>query len=268
MNVAELDEADFCVPEDGHPDEIALPAAEPAKPAQVQPNNSARGPQTPNQQPSRPQNGTAGNVPAQQNRPQTNARPAHQPPQGPQAPAPLIMDTPETVGFFSAKAVNKLPEAAISGEGNAKPVVPQGAQAFNPRLESPSIRKTPGIDHSSSKPVGKHGQHVAPTSSQSQDSKPNGSSFTPVRPSVGAPSSRGGNIANPGLEHARRIGAPGGGGSPLGNRGSFRQPTMKRPPPGDGQSPRPALADIPANENGNPNAVNGDGLDAKRQKMA
>lgn len=247
-----------------------LDAVEPAKQAQVQPNNShgvsTRRPQTPSQPASRPQNGNASNVPAQQNRSQAQARPTNQPPPGPPAPAPAVGATPETVGFFSAKAVSQLPESTVQGDGNAKPAGPLGGQAFNPRLESPSIRKTPGIDHSASKPVGRNGQHVAPTNSQAQDEKPNGSSFTPVRPSMGAPPARGGNMANPNLEHARRIGAPGGPGSPLGNRGSFRQPTMKRPSPGDGNSPRPALADLPSN--GNPNAAASDGMDAKRQKMA
>lgn len=194
---------------------------------------------------------------------------------------------PETVGFFSAKAVSQLPESSFAGDGNAQPVAPRGQLVFNPKAESPSIRKTPGIDHSSSKPVARNGQHVAPiTSSQAQTAEISGaaqapptngftrssntSSFTPVRPSVGG--GRGG-MANPALEQTRRIGAPNGPGSPLGNRGSFRQPTMKRPPPGDGNggrsnSPRPALADVPTNVNANPNMSAADGIEAKRQKMA
>lgn len=148
----------------------------------------------------------------------------------------------------------------------AKPIGPQGAQAFNPRLESPSIRKTPGIDHNSSKPVGRNGQHVAPTNSQAaQADKPNGSSFTPVRPSMGAPPARSGNVVNPNLEQTRRIGAPSGPASPLGNRSTFRQPTMKRPSPGDGNPPRPALADLPSNAKNDSNAT---GTDVKRQRMA
>lgn len=249
-----------------------LDATESTKPAQVQPNHAnaanTRRPQTPNQAVPRPQNGSASNVPAQQNRPQAQGRPMNQPPPGPPAPAPQVGATPETVGFFSAKAVNQLPESTVQGDGNAKPVGPSGGQVFNPKLESPSIRKTPGIDHTSSKPVGRNGQHVAPTNSQAQAEKPNGSSFTPVRPSMGAPPARGGNMVNPNLEHARRIGAPSGPGSPLGNRGSFRQPTMKRPPPGDSNSPRPALADLPSNANGNPSGPAADGMDTKRQRMA
>lgn len=237
------------------------------KPAEVQSNSAAgsnaRRPQTPNQTVARPQNSNAGNVAAQP-RPSAQNQPPPGP-SGPSAPAPVIGDTPETVGFFSAKAVNQLPEAAIFGEGVTKPVGPQGAQAFNPKLESPSIRKTPGIDHHSSKPVGRNGQHVAPTNSQAQAEKPSGNSFTPVRPSMGAPPPRSSNMVNPNLEQARRIGAPGGPGSPLGNRGSFRQPTMKRPPPGDANSPRPALADLPSNANGSHNAA---ATDVKRQRMA
>ncbi|KAG9252122.1 uncharacterized protein F5Z01DRAFT_662024 [Emericellopsis atlantica] len=251
--LGELDEADFCVPEDGHPDEIVLPGPPEPAPRPMQPNTSNRQPQTPNQPaPARPQQ----QAQPQQNRPVPPAPPHQQPRQGAPTAAPAAV--PETVGFFSAKAVSQLPEASIQGEGESL-LAPRGQQAFNPKLESPSIRKTPGIDHSASKPLSRSGQHVPPSSSQAQTS--NAGSFTPVRP--GQP--RTANAVNPGLDHARRIGAPGGPGSPLGNRGSFRQPTMmKRPQPEGG---RPALADLPANANGNPqNGI--DDMDAKRQKTA
>jgi DNA repair and recombination protein RAD52 len=53
------------------------------------------------------------------------------------------------------------------------------------------------------------------------------------RPGVGRPL---GNVINPQLDHARRIGAP-GSSSPLGNRGQFRPLTVKRPAGGDGGAP-------------------------------
>lgn len=189
------------------------------------------------------------------------------PPPNQQAPAAASTasydNVDENIGFFSAKAVNQLPESSFQAQGSGHVMGPQGQQMFNPKLESPSIRKTPGIDHTSSKPVSKGGQHVPPSSSQAQTS--NTSSFTPVRPSPGP---RGGNVINPALDQARRIGAPGGLGSPLSNRGSFRQPTMKRPPPSEANNAagsRPALVDIPANAGGT-NVTVADGVDAKRQK--
>ncbi|KAF4467331.1 DNA repair and recombination RAD52 [Fusarium albosuccineum] len=286
--LGELDEADFCVPEDGHPDEIMLSTSilggvsnerpsnnHSAQRIQQQPNRSAstgamsRPPQTPNQGQQRPDppNGGPGGL---ANRPQAVLGGRTTPNQigNPRPPPNAPQNVPETVGFFSAKAVNQLSESTLQGSNNARLAIPQGQQAFNPKAESPSIRKTPGIDHNSSKPVAKNGQHVAPTSSQSQvraAPHSNTSSFTPVRPSI--PSSQGsrGNVVNPSLDQTRRIGAPGGAGSPLANRGSYRPPAMKRPPPADG---RPPLADLPSNGSGPNGPATANGLEAKRQKMA
>lgn len=213
---------------------------------------------------------------------QQNNRPQQQQQQNNRPPPPAAASASgggDSVGFFSARAVNQLPESSFSGQSNGQSLAaPGAAYVFNPKLESPSIRKTPGIDHSSSKPVSRSGQHVPPSTAASSSQAPatttgggggngNTSSFTPVRPSQArlGGSAGGGNVVNPALDQTRRIGAPGGMGSPLGNRGSFRQPTMmKRPSPaaGDGGGARQVLADLPANA-----AVSGDGLDAKRQKM-
>ncbi|KAL4725378.1 DNA repair protein rad52 [Fusarium chlamydosporum] len=286
--LGELDEADFCVPEDGHPDEIMLstsilgqsanekPATRPqAQQIQQQPNRANsigppnRAPQTPiqGQQRSNPSNGPN----ALANRPQGGPSGRTTPNQigNPRPPPNVPQNVPETVGFFSAKAVSQLPESTLEGSSNARIALPQGQQAFNPKAESPSIRKTPGIDHNSSKPVARNGQHVAPTSSQANAApapRSNSSSFTPVRPSM-PPSSQSarGNVVNPSLDQTRRIGAPSGPGSPLANRGSYRPPAMKRPPPADG---RTALADLPANGSGGATSTVANGLDAKRQKMA
>ncbi|KAI5462441.1 hypothetical protein BGZ63DRAFT_214337 [Mariannaea sp. PMI_226] len=294
--LGELDEADFCVPEDGHPDEVVLSTSAMgqgpsdkntlnASRPQAQPPHAptrsfsagapaTRPPQTPNQIQARPRPSNPGQQPPT-NRPQPVPRsttPNQASGPRPPPPGPPAGNIPENVGFFSAKAVNQLSESAIQGATNARIAMPQAQQAFNPKAESPSIRKTPGIDHTSSKPVSRSGQHVPPTSSQAS-AAPGGntSSFTPVRPSF-PPSSQSarGNLVNPSLDQARRIGAPGGQGSPLANRGSYRPPTMKRPPPGDAGAGRPPLADLPANGSGT--AATGvaaaSGLEAKRQKMA
>ncbi|KAL2257815.1 hypothetical protein VTK26DRAFT_9131 [Humicola hyalothermophila] len=139
-------------------------------------NNPPRQPQTPVQQPSEPDansyqgaqsRGLAGgaqppqqqfnqNLPgperARQNA-QTHATPP-QPPANNNAPA----GADSGVGFFSARAAKDIPVDAIQ---NGR-IVPQAGQLFNPRLESPSLRKTPGIDHTTSKPVSRSGKHVPP----------------------------------------------------------------------------------------------------------
>ncbi|KAK7220481.1 hypothetical protein V2G26_008484 [Clonostachys chloroleuca] len=253
--IGELDEADFCVPEDDPPEETTAPAPDP--PVKHQPNPPRpmppRPPQTPNQAQPRYITSAAGNGAADQaKRPNPvpqNRSFANEP--APAAPAGI----PETVGFFSAKAVSQITDSNNPGENNAQLGAPRGQQMFNPKAESPSIRKTPGIDHTSSRPLARNGQHVAPTSSQAQSG--NTSSFTPVRPSIPGSQGTRGNVIHPNLDQTRRIGAPSISASPLSNRNSFKQPTMKRP----------ALADVPANAI--PKVEPGtDGLDTKRQKMS
>lgn len=230
---------------------------------------NVRPPQTPNQAaPQRPAQAGVGPGQGQgrgQPGPQSRVPPQNPSNQGAGAAPP----GGETVGFFSAKAVNQLPESSYSGNTSSQLGVPRAQQLFNPKAESPSIRKTPGIDHNSSKPVSRSGQHVPPVmSSQSQTSTGN-SGFAPPRPAGanGPASGTRSNVVNPNLNHTRQIGAPGGLGSPLGNRGSFRQPTMKRPPPGDANGARAALADLPANATAKADISGADGSDVKRQKM-
>uniref|UniRef100_L2FUQ9 RAD52 homolog n=1 Tax=Colletotrichum fructicola (strain Nara gc5) TaxID=1213859 RepID=L2FUQ9_COLFN len=157
----------------------------------------------------------------------------------------------------------QIPDSALQGNNTDAPLMmPAGQQAFNPKAESPSIRKTPGIDHNSSKPLSRNGTHVPPTSTQQAETPAKGSGFTPVRPAGASPA------PNPQFSQARRIGAPGGAGSPLANRGSYRPPTMKRPLQQDGGAGRPALADVSNNGGVSTASGGGPGLDPKRQKMS
>lgn len=232
-------------------DKPAANESRPGQPAKPIPgNNMNRPPQpqphTPRQgQPPRPQN-------APQGRDSLN-----------QAMAPPPQAAPgEPVAFFSARST--MPDSNQSG-GNQN----QQKQLFNPKADSPSIRKTPGIDHTSSKPVARSGQHVPPANSQAPSTQSgNTGGFTPLRQSVSSSQARG-NATNPSIDQARRIGAPGGGlGSPLANRGQYKPPTMKRTLPSEGNGadgPRAPLVDIPTNAS---NGSSGDGLDAKRQKVA
>ncbi|KAK7754686.1 DNA repair protein rad52 [Diatrype stigma] len=298
--------ADFGVTEDGHPDEVLLPGSHgttsnetlssgnssdpsrtstnsiPPKPMQPparpmgRPGTNApapKPPHTPNHQAQRP------GMPAQgRPNPQMPPKPAVTKPQPPNPPAQQAgtggtTSTPppnggpaEPVAFFSARSV-KVPEAAATGAANV-PI--QGAQLFNPRADSPSIRKTPGIDHQSSRPVAKNLSHVAPLKKdvdqpRAPSPRPgnNGFSNGAAGMGVGRP-----GMGNPMLNQTRQIGAPGGGGSPLGNRGAYKPPTtVKRPAPGVAEGGnRPPLTEVSNNGTVNNTAVGG-GTDAKRQKI-
>lgn len=179
------------------------------------------------------------------------------------------------------------------------PSAPLSTQAFNPNAESPSIRKTPGIDHTKSKPVNRSGQHVAPTESKGggdsggktpgpasialpmgveragSGANVGGNGFNttggqPHQQQQGPIVAQRGGIINPQLSQTRRIGAP--VGSPMGNRGQYRPPTIKRPLPNEsnnGAGARPALAEVGVNGTVNVAAGGGNGVggDPKRQKM-
>ncbi|KAK0636321.1 hypothetical protein B0T17DRAFT_518786 [Bombardia bombarda] len=344
--LGELDEADFNITEDGHPDEVVLttsnkpssnekpqnqaatngpPMQPPFKPQPVPPsrplirsvsggNPPTRAPHTPNHQPPQPPrpNGTnafqgaqnhvsnGGPRPPQQqfnqNRPVPHQNGVNHNPQAHMTPPPAAAQNVggappggEAVGFFSARAVKELPEESlVNGH-----VGPKAGQVFNPRAESPSIRKTPGIDHTKSKPLARNGQHVPPPSSQADAATAGATSANAPAslqgvsggggpafgagmasiPRPGPPMGRGG-IVNPQFDQTRRIGAP-GAASPLANRNQYRPPTMKRPavdpvPAAGGRAP---LSEVSSNAPGTTGAGGGGGgtggLDAsKRQRMA
>ncbi|KAJ5542154.1 hypothetical protein N7535_004577 [Penicillium sp. DV-2018c] len=114
-----------------------------------------------------------------------------------------------SAGFFSARAVDLLRD-----NPNA---IPAGAPPFDPHAESPSIRKTAGVDHSKSVPIARpmlSGGNVS------------------AAPTVNANNSAR-DYVNPSTDLQRRVGAPGGGiGSPI-NRGpsasSYRPLTRPNP---------------------------------------
>jgi DNA repair and recombination protein RAD52 len=147
-------------------------------------------------------------------------------------------------GFFSARAATMLPELR---DADGPPLVlPGNLPAFNPHAESPSIRKTPGINHNQTLPLTKELKHV-PGSAQT-GAAASGSART--------------NIVNPQLDATRRIGAP-GSPSPMANRNMYKPPTMKRPYQGQGPARLP-LEDLPANETIH---VTDSGGDMKRVKL-
>ncbi|PYH45171.1 RAD52 DNA repair protein RADC [Aspergillus saccharolyticus JOP 1030-1] len=101
-----------------------------------------------------------------------------------------------SASFFSARAVDLLRDNPHGG-------IPAAAPVFDPHAESPSIRKTAGFDHSTSKPI----------------SKPMLSGGDNASPAAGSTAVR--DFINPSQDLHRKIGAPGGNnvGSPMMNRG-------------------------------------------------
>ncbi|KXG52522.1 Rad52/22 double-strand break repair protein [Penicillium griseofulvum] len=96
--------------------------------------------------------------------------------------------TPST-GFFSARAVDLLRENPNS--------IPPGAPQFDPHAESPSIRKTAGVDHTKSIPIARPMlSGASPTVSAVSPAPPNNSTR---------------DFVNPATDMQRRVGAPGGG---------------------------------------------------------
>lgn len=179
---------------------------------------------------------------------------------------PPAVNSTEPVAFFSARSV------AAAGSNKPNPndqSAVHNQQLFNPKAESPSIRKTPGIDHSSSKPVSRSGQHVLPAS-QTSDTPTlpgNNNGIIPARQNRAGAQNMRSSAGHPALDQARRIGAP-GISSPLSNRGHYKPPTMKRPLPNEtnhavvGQ--RVPLGDVPTN--GAVTAAGESSTDIKRQK--
>ncbi|KAL9605022.1 MAG: hypothetical protein Q9219_000210, partial [cf. Caloplaca sp. 3 TL-2023] len=105
-----------------------------------------------------------------------------------------------SIGFFTARVAETVQNSSS---------IPLEVPSFNPHLESPSIRKTAGVDHSKTKPVGRDivgKPHISTTTS---------------------PTGRA-NFVNPQADKTRRVGMPVGTASPLSNRGSYKPPQMKR----------------------------------------
>lgn len=121
------------------------------------------------------------------------------------------------VSFYSARAASALNGAP---EGLPAPV-----SHFNPHSESPSIRKTVGVDHSRSIPVKRAAMGVA-----EQPPAP----LPAFRDNMLAPPAPTRDFVNPSSDMHRRIGVPGGGmPSPIGkgamNGSAYRPPTRRGP---------------------------------------
>ncbi|EXJ64230.1 hypothetical protein A1O7_00566 [Cladophialophora yegresii CBS 114405] len=286
FELADFEEMDFSEGNMGHPDEVALPA-EPADPtrksANSAPERSFPPPRADLTTPSKPQltrppglrpeasrtaqisaptNVIPQPLPGQ--RAQAPSGPATRPPAAefrpPSENVPRLSSPPQTgqvLGFYSAKAADSL-----DGNNNVIGGGPAAAPRFNPHADSPSIRKTSGVNHSKSVPLKRD---------LSVDT-------TPIRR----------ELVTPQAEPLRRVGAPGANGQFPGIRApgtsAYRPPT-RRGPQESNATHGPNLSDFGGGDRGlqavkrtplgdvsnvqhHVTAVTTDGADAKRQRVA
>ncbi|KAF2840728.1 hypothetical protein M501DRAFT_1047927 [Patellaria atrata CBS 101060] len=151
----------------------------------------------------------------------------------------------QPMGFVASRAADIINKAE-----EAKAPLPANLPTFNPNIESPSLRRTPGIDYKKSAPITKQALN---SRLAQQSGAPNNLSNHPhsgAVPGPGPPMSRP-NFVNPQADMNRRIGMPNAGMSPLANRTSYKPPGpagVKRGPEAMAGG-RPALSDV-SNVNG------------------
>lgn len=97
-----------------------------------------------------PANDTSNNSPGPQRQPATTNNSHNNPPGAQNTNSHSATET--AIGFYTARVAETVQSGAAP---------PTKAASFNPRLESPSIRKTDGFDHSNSKPISR--DTVAPS---------------------------------------------------------------------------------------------------------
>lgn len=289
FELADFDEIDFNEGSEDHPDEVALPADA----AAVKHGSTIAGPArtfaslssdltTPSKPGGRPMvskptyNSIANGIapqPLPGQRPQAQSAPVNRSSTtDPRFPSDIFTRTSspgsssnhfpapnpgQVVGFYSAKAADSLDgNNAVVGAG------PAAAPRFDPHADSPSIRKTSGVNHAKSVPLKRD---------LSVDT-------TPIRR----------ELMNPQLDQPRRVGTPGPTGQFPSIRGpstsAYRPPTRRGPlESGPAQAPhlpdqggvdrvmqapkRTPLGDL-SNVQHNATAVTTDGADAKRQRVS
>jgi len=162
--------------------------------------------------------------------------PTNLPPQLPAQGPPI-----GAVGFMTGRAVET---------GTAQP--------FNPKAESPSIRRTAGLNHQVSGPIARATDGAVQQLERGQ--KEIGGEKMAANMNDAGPVGPRTNFVNPAADTGRKIGMPGGMHSPMGNRGAYKPPAMKRPLPPQTPSRQP-LGDM-----SNMQQVDGPG-DAKKPRI-
>jgi len=122
------------------------------------------------------------------------------------------------VSFITGRAAEILQKSEVPNV-----TIPQKS-AFNPHAQSPSIRRTSGIDHNTSQKV-KHTDVIkAKVQQQHQQQNHQQQQQQQHVPGV-SPNGAGPNFVNPQADPTRRIGMPPAAGqSPLANRGQYKPP--------------------------------------------
>lgn len=211
----------------------------PAPPAAVQPQNHSASPPAPVQTVA-----TAANLNATSRQPQQqqNGFAHHQPPNAEASdhqamPAPRLPPPGVPQGFVTfrnAELLNQPP--------GAEP--PSAAVAFNPHAETPSIRRTQGVNPGKSAPVTRSAITGTPaTNGQQAGPQPAAPIGPPQLPHNGMQTNGFNgqtaqvrtNYVNPSADMNRRVGLPPSAAAhTISNRGSFKPQTpMKRPPLAD-----------------------------------
>ena len=183
-----------------------------------------------------------------------------------QIPPPYPAQHVPPVAFYSARAAT-----VLNPESNDKlPPAPPNIPQFNPNAESPSIRKTAGIDHSKSIPV-KRGLRAVDTSAP-----------PPYRGGTHIGGGFARDFVNPSADMHRRIGAPEGMQSPAAKGGvtvsAYRPPTKRGPDPDMAMNTNGTVAGTAIGKRSPLNDVSnmqypvttsnaGDGPEAKRQRV-
>jgi DNA repair and recombination protein RAD52 len=155
-----------------------------------------------------------------------------------QPPMPTEPPAGVPAGFVTGRSASLLNQASEGKATNAP-------AAFNPHAESPSIRRTSGVNPGKSAPIMRESLGTALANAQTGPQQQN-----PQQGNNGAsgPGSNRGSFINPSIDPTRRIGMPGGGP----NRGAYKPPSAVK---------RPALTDVS-------NLPRTDGTtDAKRQRV-
>jgi DNA repair and recombination protein RAD52 len=158
-------------------------------------------------------------------------------------PIPCLPPPGAPEGFVTGRSVDLLNQPP-----EARP--PNANMAFNPHADSPSIRRTHGINPGKSAPVSRlaiNGNGQPHAAGGTPGTNGGNGATTPVRT----------NFVNPAADPNRRIGVPLVGGG-MQNRGQYRPPTAIG-------VKRPALTDV-SNTNNGQQQVDGAG-DAKKAKF-
>jgi len=155
----------------------------------------------------------------------------YQPPMPTEPPAGVL------AGFVTGRSASLLNQAS---EGKAAANAPA---AFNPHAESPSIRRTQGVNPGKSAPIMRESLGTALANASTVPPQQQGNNG-----GAPGPGPNRANFTNPSIDPTRRIGMPGGGP----NRGAYKPPSAVK---------RPALTDVS-------NLPQTDGTtDAKRQRV-